>query len=144
MHIYPFAPACLTLCSAPYCERRGVGCPVALVANGRSQRGSSHGNDAGCCNNVRFVSCVTPPLGFCPNYNPVHETQREASHACPSEFHHRSARTSSFVQLTHSLLVAQGPFHLLYYHKYSDCYNLYFMCTNSRSRINSLTQCEGS
>lgn len=24
----------VSLCGAPYCERRGVGCPVALVANG--------------------------------------------------------------------------------------------------------------
>ena len=92
-----FCPS-VSLCGAPYCERRGVGCPVALVANGRSQRGSSHGNDAGRCNNVQFVSCFTPPLGFCPTYNPVHETQREASHACPSEFQHSLAQTGSFVR----------------------------------------------
>lgn len=94
-----FCPS-VSLCGAPYCERRGVGCPVALVANGWSQHGSSHGNDAGRCNNVWFVSCFTPTLGFCPTHNPVHETQREASHACPSEFQHRLAQTSSFVRFT--------------------------------------------
>lgn len=105
-----FCPS-VPLRGAPYCERRGVGCPVALVANGWSQHGSSHGNDAGRCNNVRFVSCFTPPLGFCPTYNPVHETQREASHACPSEFQHCSAQTISFVTFTQQLEVAFGLVH---------------------------------
>lgn len=90
----------VSLFGAPYCERRGVWCPMAFVANGWSQRGSSHGNDAGRCNNVWFVSCFTPHLGFCPTYNPVHETQRVVSHACPSEFQPCFAQTSSFVQFT--------------------------------------------
>lgn len=88
------------LCGAPYCERRGVGCPMALVANGWSQCGSSHGSNAVRRNNVRFVSCFTPHLGFCPTYNPVHETQRVVSHACPSEFQPCLAQTTSFVQFT--------------------------------------------
>lgn len=101
-----FCPG-VSLCGAPYCERRGVGCPVVLVANGRSQRGSSHGSDASRCNNVRFVSSFTPPLGFRPTYNPVHESQREASHACPSEFQPKPAPLYD----SHSgLLVSLGPF----------------------------------
>lgn len=102
-----FCPG-VSLCGAPYCERRGVGCPVVLVANGRSQRGSSHGSDASRCNNVRFVSSFTPPLGFRPTYNPVHESQREASHACPSEFQPKPVPLYD----SHSgLLVSLGPFH---------------------------------
>lgn len=33
VHSYPL-PHTTSLYSAPYCERRGVGCPVAVVANG--------------------------------------------------------------------------------------------------------------
>lgn len=80
-------PQPVSLYSAPYCERRGVGCPVALVANERSQHGPSHGSYTGRCKNVWFVSCFSPPLGFGPPDNPVHETRGR----CPMLVHPSSS-----------------------------------------------------
>ncbi|PWA25450.1 hypothetical protein CCH79_00005407 [Gambusia affinis] len=49
-------PQPVFLYSAPCCERRGVGCPMALVANGRSQHGPSHGSDTVVCPHITTVS----------------------------------------------------------------------------------------
>lgn len=43
--------------------------------------------------------------------NPVHETQREVSHACPSEFQHCLAKPTPLYDSHSSLLVASEPFH---------------------------------
>lgn len=64
-------------------------------------------------------------LGFYPTYNPGHETQREASHACPSEFQRCLAQTGFLCAvLTAVYWLPVGHFIMsIYYREYCDRWN---------------------